>query len=62
MRLRPHVRWALEHGATAAELDALARLVAAYAGYPRASLALEVIGEELGRAGVPPEGPGDEQR
>ncbi len=44
-RLRGHVRWALDHGATAAELEALAALVAVYAGYPRASLGAEVIQE-----------------
>jgi alkylhydroperoxidase/carboxymuconolactone decarboxylase family protein YurZ len=59
-RLRPHVRWALEHGATPAELDALACLVAAYAGFPRASVALEAIRDELRLAGVPPDPPGDE--
>lgn len=46
-RLRPHVRWALEHGATAEELEALATLLAVYAGWPRASLGMEVIREEL---------------
>jgi 4-carboxymuconolactone decarboxylase len=59
-RLRPHVRWALEHGATPAELDALACLVAAYAGFPRASVALETIRDELRLAGVQPDPPGDE--
>ena len=59
-RLRPHVRWALEHGATPAEIDALACLVAAYAGFPRASVALETIRDELRLAGVPPDPPGDE--
>ena len=44
-RLRSHVRWALDHGATADELDALAALLAVYAGYPRASAATEVIRE-----------------
>ena len=44
-RLRPHVRWALDHGATANELDALAALLAVYTGYPRASAAAEVIRE-----------------
>jgi alkylhydroperoxidase/carboxymuconolactone decarboxylase family protein YurZ len=56
-RLRPHVRWALEHGATAAELDALASLLAVYLGFPRASVALEAIREELRLAGVPPDPP-----
>jgi 4-carboxymuconolactone decarboxylase len=48
-RLRPHVRWALEHGATPGELDALASLLTVYAGFPRASVGMEVIREELGR-------------
>ena len=61
-RLRPHVRWALEHGATPAEIDALACLVAAYAGFPRASVALEAIRDELRLAGVPPDPPGDERK
>lgn len=52
-RLRPHVRWAIEHGATAAELDAVISLVANYAGYPRASVAMEVVREELAAMGVP---------
>lgn len=46
-RLRVHVRWAIEHGATAAELDALACLLANYVGFPRASVALEVMRDEL---------------
>jgi 4-carboxymuconolactone decarboxylase len=44
-RLRSHVRWALDHGATPEELDALVALLAVYAGYPRASTASEVIRE-----------------
>jgi 4-carboxymuconolactone decarboxylase len=44
-RLRSHVCWALDHGATPDELDALAALLAVYAGYPRASAAAEVIRE-----------------
>ncbi|HUP33635.1 MAG TPA: carboxymuconolactone decarboxylase family protein [Gaiellaceae bacterium] len=52
-RLRPHVRWAVEHGATAAELDALGCLLSTYVGFPRASVALEAIREELRLAGVP---------
>lgn len=56
-RLRPHVRWAIEHGATAAELEAMASLLANYVGFPRASVALEVIREELRLIGVPPYGP-----
>lgn len=48
-RLRPHVRWAIEHGATREELEALATLLAVYAGWPRASVGMEVIREELAR-------------
>jgi alkylhydroperoxidase/carboxymuconolactone decarboxylase family protein YurZ len=44
-RLRTHVRWALDHGATPDELEALAALVAVYAGYPKASVAIEVFRE-----------------
>jgi 4-carboxymuconolactone decarboxylase len=42
-RLRTHVRWALDHGATPEELEALAALLAVYAGYPKASSAIEVF-------------------
>jgi 4-carboxymuconolactone decarboxylase len=52
-RLRTHVRWALEHGVTPEELDAALALLAVYVGYPRASVAMEVIQEVLGRR--PPE-------
>jgi len=48
-RLRTHVRWALEHGVTPDELEALGALLAVYAGYPRASVAMEVVGEVTGR-------------
>jgi len=48
-RLRGHVRWALEHGVTPAELDAIVALLAVYVGYPRASIAGEIVQEELGR-------------
>ena len=47
-RLRPHVRWALEHGATPEELEAMTALLAVYIGYPRASVAAGVIRQELG--------------
>jgi 4-carboxymuconolactone decarboxylase len=52
-RLRTHVRWAIENGATPDELDALLCLLANYAGYPRASVAMEVVREELAAIGVP---------
>jgi 4-carboxymuconolactone decarboxylase len=48
-RLRSHVRWAIEHGATAAEIEALVSLLAVYVGYPRASVGMEVVREELAR-------------
>ena len=44
-RLRAHTRWALDHGLTPDELDAMATLLAVYVGYPRASVAAEVIRE-----------------
>ena len=48
-RLRGHVRWAVEHGATRDELEALCSLLAVYVGYPRASVGLEVVRDELTR-------------
>jgi 4-carboxymuconolactone decarboxylase len=50
-RLRGHVRWAVEHGVTAAELDAMVTLLAVYVGYPRASTANEIVRDELARLG-----------
>ena len=46
-RLRPHVRWAIEHGATRAEIEALLAFLAVYIGYPRASVAIEIARQEL---------------
>jgi alkylhydroperoxidase/carboxymuconolactone decarboxylase family protein YurZ len=55
-RMRPHVRWAIEHGATREELEAMCALLAVYAGYPRASTGVEVVREELDRLeGTPPQ-------
>lgn len=51
-RLRTHVGFALENGATADELEALVALIAVYAGYPRASVAMEVVRDELARLGA----------
>jgi 4-carboxymuconolactone decarboxylase len=48
-RMRPHVRWAVEHGATREELEAMCALLAVYAGYPRASTGVEVVRAELDR-------------
>ena len=47
-RLRGHLRWALDNGATREELDALLVLLAGYVGYPRASTAMQLLIEELG--------------
>jgi 4-carboxymuconolactone decarboxylase len=46
-RLRTHVRWALDHGSSRAELEALVTLLAVYVGYPRASVAMEIVRGEL---------------
>ncbi len=46
-RLRGHVRWAIDHGCTREELEAVATLLAVYAGYPRASVGLEIVRETL---------------
>src|SRR4051794_22241334 len=48
-RLRGHVRWAIEHGVTAEQLEALVALLAVYVGYPKASVANEIVRDELGR-------------
>jgi 4-carboxymuconolactone decarboxylase len=48
-RLRGHVRWAVQHGVTAEELEAVAALLAVYVGYPRASVANEVVRDELAK-------------
>lgn len=51
-RLRTHVGFALENGATPDELEALLALLAVYAGFPRASVAMEVVRAELRRLGA----------
>ena len=48
-RLRGHVRWALDHGVTPEQLEAVVALLAVYAGFPRASIAGEIVREELAR-------------
>lgn len=55
-RLRGHVRWALEHGSSREELEALVTLLAVYVGFPRASVAMDVVRDELARleAGATP--------
>jgi 4-carboxymuconolactone decarboxylase len=54
-RLRGHLRWALSNGATREELDALMVLLAGYVGYPKASIGMELLIEELGP--LPPTDP-----
>ena len=48
-QLRMHTRWALDHGATPAELDALATLLAIYTGFARASRGLMIIRDALSK-------------
>lgn len=48
-RLRGHVRWAVEHGSNRDELEALTTLLAVYVGFPRASVGMEIIRQELDR-------------
>jgi 4-carboxymuconolactone decarboxylase len=48
-RLRGHVRWAVEHGVTPDELEAIVTLLAVYVGFPRASVANEIVRDELSR-------------
>jgi 4-carboxymuconolactone decarboxylase len=55
-RLRSHVRWAVEHGVTAEELDAIVTLLAVYVGFPRASTANEIVRDELARMNAEPSG------
>ena len=46
-RLRGHVRWAVAHGSSRAELEELVTLLAVYVGFPRASVAMEIVRQEL---------------
>jgi alkylhydroperoxidase/carboxymuconolactone decarboxylase family protein YurZ len=48
-QLRMHTRWALDHGATPAQLHALATLLAIYTGFARASHGLTIIRDELSK-------------
>jgi alkylhydroperoxidase/carboxymuconolactone decarboxylase family protein YurZ len=48
-QLRVHTRWAIEHGCTRPQLEALATLLGVYAGYPRAGNGLTVVREELAK-------------
>ncbi len=46
-QLRAHTRWAIRHGCTRAQLEALAALLGVYAGYPRAANGVMVMRDEL---------------
>lgn len=48
-RLRGHVRWAVEHGVKPEELEAIVTLLAVYVGFPRASVASEIVRDELSK-------------
>jgi hypothetical protein len=48
-----HTRWALDHGVTPAQLDALATLLAIYTGLARASHGLMIIRDALSRLDAP---------
>lgn len=50
-RLRGHVRWAVEHGVTTEQIEELATLLTIYAGFPRATTAMELIRAELAAIG-----------
>jgi 4-carboxymuconolactone decarboxylase len=51
-QLRMHTRWALDHGATPAELEELAAVLAIYSGFARASHGLMIIRDELAKLGA----------
>jgi alkylhydroperoxidase/carboxymuconolactone decarboxylase family protein YurZ len=46
-RLRSHVRWAIKNGSSREELEALVTMLGVYAGYPRSSVAMEIVRDEL---------------
>ncbi len=46
-QLRMHTRWAIDHGCTEGQLEALATLLGVFAGYPRAGNGLTIMREEL---------------
>jgi 4-carboxymuconolactone decarboxylase len=46
-QLRMHTRWAVDHGCTQAEIEAMAALLAIYAGFTRAANGLIIIRGEL---------------
>ena len=53
VQLRVHARWAVQHGCTREQLEALGALLGVYAGYPRAGTGLMVMREELAKLETP---------
>lgn len=51
-RLRGHLRWAIAHDCTPAEIHGLVTLLATYIGFPRASVAMEFVRGELAEMGL----------
>src|SRR5438445_1326817 len=48
-QLRVHTRWAIQHGCSRGQLEALATLLGVYAGYPRAGHGRVVVREDRAR-------------
>jgi alkylhydroperoxidase/carboxymuconolactone decarboxylase family protein YurZ len=46
-RIRNHTKWALRHGATVEEIRSVMALIANYAGFARASVAMEAVNAAL---------------
>ena len=42
-RLRLHIEWALKNGLRCKEIEAVIRVIAPYVGYPKASVAMELV-------------------
>jgi 4-carboxymuconolactone decarboxylase len=59
-QLRMHTSWALDHGATPAQLEALATLLAIYTGFARASHGLVIIRDALSKLDAPAQAPGSD--
>jgi 4-carboxymuconolactone decarboxylase len=51
-RLRAHVRLAVRNGIAPDRIEAAVAFLAPYAGYPRASVAIEIVRDELSRANL----------
>jgi alkylhydroperoxidase/carboxymuconolactone decarboxylase family protein YurZ len=51
-RLGGHIRWAIEHGVSAVQIESLITLLAVYVGYPKAAVAMGVAREQLASMGL----------